>query len=391
MEKDNETTMTCTQTQTSTPSPSPDPVTPDHSTTTTPNSNHAPRFGTVIPNRIFVGGIDFKTNENDLRRFFSQHGTVKEVKIVIDRAGVSKGYGFVTFETQEDAQKLLHEADRLFFRDKKINIGQAIRKQQVGGHTSSFSLSSGSHAQAVPAPCSTMYLTTPTGYPYTYHNGVAYFHTPEMAQAAPHWPPRPVSGSSVLLSHPPQQVFQPPACHHYQVRAAPCQRHHHHSLAPPSVQGPPKRKEAPPQCVPGHVQWNVPQTPVPSSPVLYMQPSEYLYQPVEQSTDGTCVQPALPVMEATVPEQFMDHLVQPTYHQVYAQSPGGVTPIIMQQEPGKEQKFHGVRRGFPSSPVGLKPRYGRNPHYALLRKDHHAEPSEQPGQQPTAFCAELLK
>ena len=32
-----------------------------------------------------------QTNENDLRKFFSQYGSVKEVKIVNDRAGVSKG------------------------------------------------------------------------------------------------------------------------------------------------------------------------------------------------------------------------------------------------------------------------------------------------------------
>uniref|UniRef100_A0A8B9TCI6 RRM domain-containing protein n=1 Tax=Anas platyrhynchos TaxID=8839 RepID=A0A8B9TCI6_ANAPL len=55
------------------------------------NSTGAPRFGTVTPNRIFVGGIDFKTNENDLRKFFAQYGCVREVKIVNDRAGISKG------------------------------------------------------------------------------------------------------------------------------------------------------------------------------------------------------------------------------------------------------------------------------------------------------------
>lgn len=34
----------------------------------------------------------------------------------------------------------------------------------------------------------TMYLTTSTGYPYTYHNGVAYFHTPEVTSVPPPWP-----------------------------------------------------------------------------------------------------------------------------------------------------------------------------------------------------------
>lgn len=34
----------------------------------------------------------------------------------------------------------------------------------------------------------TMYLTTSTGYPYTYHNGVAYFHSPEIASVPQPWP-----------------------------------------------------------------------------------------------------------------------------------------------------------------------------------------------------------
>lgn len=44
------------------------------------------------------------------------------------------------------------------------------------------------------------------------------------------------------------------------------------------------------------------QSPVPSSPVLYMQPSELLYQPMEQPSEGGCVQPAMPLIEAPIPE-----------------------------------------------------------------------------------------
>lgn len=37
---------------------------------------------------------------------FSAYGNVKSTKIIVDRAGVSKGYGFVTFETEQEAQRL---------------------------------------------------------------------------------------------------------------------------------------------------------------------------------------------------------------------------------------------------------------------------------------------
>uniref|UniRef100_A0A8C3TI89 Protein boule-like n=1 Tax=Chelydra serpentina TaxID=8475 RepID=A0A8C3TI89_CHESE len=184
--------QTTNQTQTESLSPSPNTVSP-----VPLNNPSAPRFGTVIPNRIFVGGIDFKTNENDLRKFFAQYGCVKEVKIVNDRAGVSKGYGFITFETQEDAQKILQEAEKLNYKDKKLNIGPAIRKQQVGIPRSSIMPAAG-----------TMYLTTSTGYPYTYHNGVAYFHTPEVASVSQSWP-SPASSTSFFYLHPSEVIYQP--------------------------------------------------------------------------------------------------------------------------------------------------------------------------------------
>ncbi|KAI5281330.1 Protein Boule-Like [Manis pentadactyla] len=258
--------------QTHSLSPSPYPVSP----VPLNNPTSAPRYGTVIPNRIFVGGIDFKTNENDLRKFFDQYGSVKEVKIVNDRAGVSKRYGFITFETQEDAQKILQEAEKLNYQDKKLKIGPAIRKQQVGIPPNEST--SGSEFENVyfkgssimPA-AGTIYLTTSTGYPYTYHNGVAYFHTPEVTSVPPPWPSRSISNSPVMVAQP---ICQQPT-YHYQVPA---------------------------QCLPGQWQSGVPQFPASSAPFLYLQPSEVIYQPVEIAQDGGYVPPPLSLTEASVPE-----------------------------------------------------------------------------------------
>lgn len=49
------------------------------------------------------------TTESELCRVFSAYGNVKSTKIIVDRAGVSKGYGFVTFETEQEAQRLQSE------------------------------------------------------------------------------------------------------------------------------------------------------------------------------------------------------------------------------------------------------------------------------------------
>ncbi|CAH8866301.1 unnamed protein product [Trichobilharzia szidati] len=98
-----------------------------------PASSSPPKFGTLIPNRIFVGGIPSNTTEQELKSFFSSFGQVKDVKIINDRLGISKGsYGFVTFESQEMAEKIIkNESETLIFKDRKLNIGYAIRKQQM--------------------------------------------------------------------------------------------------------------------------------------------------------------------------------------------------------------------------------------------------------------------
>lgn len=91
----------------------------------------APKYGTLIPNRIFVGGISGDTTEAELCRVFSAYGNVKSTKIIVDRAGVSKGYGFVTFETEQEAQRLQNEGECVVLRDRKLNIAPAIKKQAV--------------------------------------------------------------------------------------------------------------------------------------------------------------------------------------------------------------------------------------------------------------------
>lgn len=80
------------------------------------------------PNKLFLGGIPSHATEKQLEDFFSQFGTVKDVRIVTDRLTAEcKGYGFVTFDDKEDIQ---HLVDRKTIRmsGKKIRIRKAIRR-----------------------------------------------------------------------------------------------------------------------------------------------------------------------------------------------------------------------------------------------------------------------
>ncbi|OBS63824.1 hypothetical protein A6R68_07637, partial [Neotoma lepida] len=83
--------------------------------------------GKIMPNTVFVGGIDVRMDETEIRSFFARYGSVKEVKIITDRTGVSKGYGFVSFYNDVDVQKIVE----INFHGKKLKLGPAIRKQNL--------------------------------------------------------------------------------------------------------------------------------------------------------------------------------------------------------------------------------------------------------------------
>lgn len=69
----------------------------------------APKFGTVIHNRIFVGGFSLTTTDEDLWKFFSSLSTVTAARVIYDRAGVSKCYGFVTFASPRVARLIVKQ------------------------------------------------------------------------------------------------------------------------------------------------------------------------------------------------------------------------------------------------------------------------------------------
>ncbi|RVX11790.1 Small RNA-binding protein 11, chloroplastic [Vitis vinifera] len=60
----------------------------------------------------YVPGLSFYTTEKGLSEHFSQYGQVVEAKIVMDRVSDrSKGFGIVTFASEEEAQKARTEMD----------------------------------------------------------------------------------------------------------------------------------------------------------------------------------------------------------------------------------------------------------------------------------------
>ncbi|XP_031121745.1 glycine-rich RNA-binding protein 4, mitochondrial [Ipomoea triloba] len=58
--------------------------------------------------QLFVSRLSFYTTNDELRRLFLPFGDIKEARLVIDhRTQRPKGFGFVTFESETDAQNAL--------------------------------------------------------------------------------------------------------------------------------------------------------------------------------------------------------------------------------------------------------------------------------------------
>ncbi|HQU72025.1 MAG TPA: RNA-binding protein [Calditrichia bacterium] len=86
-----------------------------------------------MQNKLYVGNLPFSFEENDLENQFSSFGEIREVKLIRDReSGRSKGFAFVTFETEEAAQAALElNGSEMGGRSVRVNI--AIDKPRSGG------------------------------------------------------------------------------------------------------------------------------------------------------------------------------------------------------------------------------------------------------------------
>ena len=85
-------------------------------------------------NKVYVGNLSYSTTGDDLNAFFSQYGEITELKLISDYEGRSKGFGFVTFATQEAAQASLAANDtELQGRKIKVNIARDKETDRRGG------------------------------------------------------------------------------------------------------------------------------------------------------------------------------------------------------------------------------------------------------------------
>ena len=83
--------------------------------------------------KLYVGNLAAATTENELRRLFSQSGTVTSVNLVKDRTtGQSKGFAFVTMSSAAGAQKAVAKLHKLELGGRPLKVNVAERSKTPG-------------------------------------------------------------------------------------------------------------------------------------------------------------------------------------------------------------------------------------------------------------------
>jgi len=81
-------------------------------------------------NNLYVTGLSTRVNEKDLQEHFSREGKVLECRLVLDpRTRESRGFGFVTMEHLDDAERCIKYLNRSTLEGRMITVEKAKRKR----------------------------------------------------------------------------------------------------------------------------------------------------------------------------------------------------------------------------------------------------------------------
>jgi cold-inducible RNA-binding protein len=84
--------------------------------------------------KLFVGSLSWDTNDESLRNAFSQYGEISEAVVISDRdTGRSRGFGFVTFEDDDAADKAVAALNGTELDGRTIRVDVAQAKERSGG------------------------------------------------------------------------------------------------------------------------------------------------------------------------------------------------------------------------------------------------------------------
>ncbi|KAG0637546.1 putative glycine-rich RNA-binding protein [Tuber brumale] len=84
--------------------------------------------------KLFIRSLSWNTDDMSLRNGFEKFGTVTDAVVVKDReTGRSRGFGFVTFETEDCANAAIDGMNEQEFEGRRIVVVVAEDRRSGGG------------------------------------------------------------------------------------------------------------------------------------------------------------------------------------------------------------------------------------------------------------------
>lgn len=78
---------------------------------------------------IYIGNLNYRVREEDLRQVMEEYGTVESVKVIKDReTGKSKGFAFVEMSDDAAAKKAITELNEAEFEGRQMVVKEARPK-----------------------------------------------------------------------------------------------------------------------------------------------------------------------------------------------------------------------------------------------------------------------
>ena len=79
---------------------------------------------------VYVGGLHPNVTKDELISFFRlQYKSVYNARIILDENGMSRGFGFVVFKSEEDYYRCLKEMNGVYFYGNFIKVNEQIKKE----------------------------------------------------------------------------------------------------------------------------------------------------------------------------------------------------------------------------------------------------------------------
>ncbi|XP_027812464.2 squamous cell carcinoma antigen recognized by T-cells 3 isoform X2 [Ovis aries] len=81
------------------------------------------RYSTALEkHKLFVSGLPFSCTKEELEEICKAHGTVKDIRLVTNRAGKPKGLAYVEYENESEASQAVLKMDGMTIRENVIKV-----------------------------------------------------------------------------------------------------------------------------------------------------------------------------------------------------------------------------------------------------------------------------